>query len=181
LSAERAARAPVTRIVSDRDLLKAVREEIRLAGLTSEPVPALPLPADVEAEREVCSALLCGQVRPVELGELEAHHFALPMHAWVHRTVANIHAAGLTLCPELVIAAALDAGVAADGLGPELESLYAQAWRTLETLRQHAGTIIELWRRRELCVLLRTADLHLRAGTVTYEQAVKRLGEGIRK
>lgn len=169
-----------TRIVSDRDLLQAVREEIRFAGLTSEPVTALPPPSDIPAEREVCSALLCGQVRPVELGDLEAHHFALPMHTWVHRTVANIHAAGLTLRPELVIVAALDEGIAADGLGPELDALYVQAWRTLETLRQHASTIVELWRRRELCKLLHTADQHLRLGTVSYEQALRRLAEGIR-
>lgn len=171
---------PVTRIVSDRDLLLAVREEIRLAGLTSEPVAALPPPSDTQAEREVCSALLCGQIRPVELGDLEAHHFHLGLHAWVFRTVANIHAAGLTLRPELVIVAALDDGIAADGLGPELEALHVQAWRTLETLRQHAATIVELWRRRELCKLLRAVDLQLRAGAVTHEQAAARLAEGIR-
>lgn len=177
--ARRASR-PVTRIVSDRDLLLAVREEIRFAGLTSEPVAALPPPSDLTAEREVCSALLCGQVRPVELGDLEAHHYALGLHSWVHRTVTNIHDAGLTLRPELVIVAALDEGIAADGLGPELEALTAQAWRTAEQLREHAATIIELWRRRELCKLLHTADQHLRLGTVTYEQAAARLAEGIR-
>lgn len=173
--------APVTRIVSDRDLLQAVREEIRLAGLVSEPVPALPLPVDAGAEREVISALVCEQVRPVDLGDLEARHFGVQLHAWTFAKVRDIHNAGLQLSTDLLIVAAMEDGISPDGYARELDDLRWEAFRTHATLMRHVAHIIELWRRRELCMLLAAVDLRLRTGALDYERAMSLLGKGPKK
>lgn len=152
------------------EVCRAVREELLLAGLTSAPRPVLPLPHDIDAERAVCSALLCGLKRLDLLEGLEPAHFYVPLHAMVYATALGCIDEGLPPRLSFIEAALAEQGCAGHGVHEALVEIEAVPF--VAHVDAHAARIIAAAEARALIERLQRLEVDLRTGTKTAAEAV---------
>lgn len=156
-------------------LIIAVREEIRRCALTSEPLPAIPLPTDLEAEGEICALILNGYATPERLKPLEPRHFYSELHRLILATATIVCDRG-ELCEFETIAAELERRGTIAPVLEELDTLRLYTPFIIETtLRRHVARIIELWRLRRICKVLIEVDAMVRVGALGSDAARAKL------
>jgi replicative DNA helicase len=153
------------------NLRDVVRAELRAVGLTAEPFQ--PLPADLDAEGEILSALLEGDVTHAFLAPLEGGHFYSLIHAAIWNAAKDVAPGDLV---------AVRAGLVSRGwvgaLDQELLQLAdRQPWRSRERLREQAERVIELAKRRKLIRALQRIEADLRTDRLSVVDAGERLRE----
>lgn len=155
------------------NLRDVIRTELRAVGLTAEPFQ--PLPADLDAEGEVLSALLDGDVTHAFLAPLEGAHF----YSLIHSAIWD---AAKDAAPGDLIA--VRAGLVSRGwvgaLEQELLQLAdRQPWRSRARLREQADRIIELAKRRKLIRVLQGIEADVRTDRLSVAAAFEKLREVI--
>lgn len=150
---------------------KTVRDELRAAGLLAE--PAQPLPTDLDAEGEVLSAVIGGEILCSDLRPLSAQHFYSTLHQAIWRAAEDVAPGDLEgIYTHLTAAGWIGA------IDDELEVLaLTQPSRSKPMLRTQADRIIELSRRRDLIRRLQRLEADLRTDRVTEPEAKEALRE----
>lgn len=165
----------LAKFVADRVLPRlrsGVREEIRIAALLDRPVSACGLPCDLDAEQEICSAVLCGQVAPGDLSPLVGKHFYGRLFGFIFIAADAVLAAGLEFTVEHVEIALREQGFD----GPEVHRELIQTRDTTpfvvrSILDRQAERVIDLWRRRQLIETMQRVDAELRVGAISFRDA----------
>lgn len=162
---------PPVDAVGLKHMLRAIRHELRLVGLSERPGPRLRPICDVEAEAEVISAVLDGRVTTGELAPLRENHFYSLFYGAVWR-------AAETAAPGDVVA--VRAALVAAGWRGELDTelftaLYGQPFALLPRLRALAGRIVELSTCRDLVENLQRIAFELSIGVLDASGARARL------
>lgn len=155
------------------EVRRAIREEVRAVGLLTEHAPALPPPADLEAETRVVGALLSGEVAFVELEDLRPSHFFVPFHRWIGERVEDAISAKVDLTRELLLAKIADDGLSMEALAPELDHLLALPFRHPDEVRKDAIRLHELARLRALLDAMRGLDVDIRSGATSLARAIE--------
>lgn len=150
-----------------RAISAVLPRELRAIGLVSE--PALPLPTDLDAEAEVLSAVLSGDVLCADLAPLAADHFYALLHQAVWTAAQTVTPGDL----EAVYLHLVSSGWVG-AIDDELEQLtVAQPWRSTLAVKQQAARIVELAKRRELIVKLQRMEADLRSDRLTVAGALR--------
>lgn len=145
-----------------------IRQELRHAGLLHVPDAPLPPPTDTEAERQLVSMALDGQVKPSEFPELLGRHFYSPLHAYAWVACDAVWGAGVADPRNLV--APVVAAMEADGfrhrdLAGELEQLRDEMpWCHRDRLGDMAARVVAAAEARLLLDVLQRAQAALRTG-----------------
>jgi len=156
----------------EKQFIHALRAEIRASELVSEPLPALPLPTNIEVERDVVGALLSKEVKVQDFQELLPEHFYLPFYAWFF---TKLHAAsqkqGFSLSDGLLCAAGETEGISSKQTYCEIRSLKARPFLFREIVQKKASYLIELHKTRQLIIQLGRVDVALRTGSRSLVEA----------
>jgi replicative DNA helicase len=150
-----------------RAISAVLPRELRAIGLVSD--PPQPLPTDIDAEAEVLSAILSGDIACADLAPLAAEHF----YAVIHQAVWN---AAKTVKPGDVEAVYVNLTAAGwtGAIDAELEQLTsAQPWRSRAVLKEQAARVVELAKRRELIRKLQRMEADLRTDRLTVSAALR--------
>jgi hypothetical protein len=156
------------------NIRRAIVDEIRLCGLMNEPPSARPIPCDLDAEGELCSAVLGRFVKPQEL-PVRGGDFYSKLNGYIWTTCDAVHAAGLEVDLDFVVQA-----LQADGVrGPIRDYLVELRDATphviMRQLMRQAERVAELARVRLLCAELAHLEVELRFERRTAEGALRHM------
>lgn len=154
--------------LADR-IQKTIRHEMRAVGLVAE--PAQPLPCDIDAEAEILSALLAGDVDHRYLAPLDAKHFYAKIHAAIWEAARDVAQSDLVGVRSALIARGWVGALEAE----LLQLLDAQPWRSRARLRELAERVIELSKRRALIAQLQRLEADLRTDRISEAEASEQL------
>jgi hypothetical protein len=159
--------------LNDRALHKTIREtiqrEFRACDLLMVPEVVTGVsPNDLDAEGEVLSSLLSGDIEHGELVGLCAFHFYAHLHSLVFSAIVRggLRNVGAELRRMGAPKRALDAAFEIRDQTP---------YSSRERVQRSAQRIIELYERRELLVRLRQVCVELGSGALSSASAVQRL------
>lgn len=151
---------------------ETVVREIRLAGLLNEPAPNDRALCDLDAEAELCSAAMAGDVVPSELDLPGSEFYSdLLAHVWV--AVDALDELGREPTVEMVLVALDASGFRGPLLEREVERIrWAQPYASPEGIRARAARIRELARKRRLLKSLERLTLDVRMGLALSEARI---------
>jgi replicative DNA helicase len=154
-----------------RDLVRAVREEMRGCALTLSREDVRPTgPHNSDIEQEVLSALLCGHTTVEALKPLESSHFYSNFNQHLFAVMTTTVELDLQALAQLL-----------DMRGPVFEELTtikdSTPFAAAATLRKHVVTIMDRWRERGLIREMQQIDAELRTAGLTVDDARQRLRE----
>lgn len=157
-----------------------VRSELRTAGLLNEPGPRLPLPHDLDAEGELCSAMLNGYPPP-ESSWPAPSDFYSRFNGYVWAAACAVVRAGREPTAEALLAGLDAQGVRGPGLVRALEELRdLQPYVCRVGLERSAERVRTLARARELIEELELTAVELRFGIREPAEAAAKLDRIVR-
>lgn len=152
----------------DTEVVEVVRRELRLAGLFTERDFGPHPPRDVDAESELCSAVLCGDFKTKDFAVRASDFYSVILaHVWV--ALEAVTELELEPTDRVVLATLAENGYRGLELVTELKNLRTQPFCLESRLLTHAQRITELARRRELISSLQKLTLDLSNGTTLTE------------
>jgi len=132
--------------VKDEDVSDLIRRELRLAGLFTDRDPK-PVLYDLDAESDLCSAVLCGHVKTTDF-DIKANEFYSLLHSHVWVAVEGVTEAGLEPTDRVILSALEDQKLIGREIENELTKLRAQPWVLIPKLHEQAKKIRELHEKR---------------------------------
>jgi hypothetical protein len=159
-------------------VVPALQRECRTAVLFSEPVTRLPDPHDDDAEQELLSAVLSGEVHPSELDPLRAEHFRAHIKQQTFAAADALTIFGASVTVPAVTELLVQEGYNHTAVQSELELIRdATPFLCRATLQERVQRVIELWQLRQLLRVMDEIAAHVRVGQLTHAGAKARLRE----
>lgn len=159
------------------EIRQVVATEIRVAGLVSDPRPALQQPRDADAEQQLIALLLSGHKTPSDLRPLRAEHFFARLYQMIFEAAEAVTARN-GFCEIGSIGLELKSRGFVGPVLPELEQIndttpfINDVW-----MRKEIARVIELALRRRLIDELYACDVALRADSLSSDGARAKLAK----
>lgn len=156
------------------EIKEAVKHEMRVGMIMNAGRERPPMPHDIDAESELVSACLIGNVRPHELAPLKREHFyAHILGAIFEATIDVVEPGDL----EAVKRNLVNMGWRG-ALDHEIQlTAFTQPWASLTRVRQLSQLVIELAEQRRVIERIQRVEVGLRTGELDRPSAARLLAE----
>jgi hypothetical protein len=147
---------------------ETIQRELRLAGLFTDREPKVFPPHNLDAEAELCSAVLCGHAKTTEFAVRASDFYSVILaHVWI--AVEAVAVLELEPTNRVILRALSESGYRGAEIEHELQQLRWQPFCLESRLHEHARKITELARRRDLMESIENLRRDLANGTTVTE------------